>query len=159
MAYIVARPGRSFEIRESIATKDGPRARTLATFRTLSDAVLERARARARRHFDVERIRARAAELAIPSDDSAATYARSLIGELRRGAQLPPAIVRALRHELPEVQMPIPDTLDGADEWIGVDDSVRGRALRDLLDLADRLPQKARPPKSGFPRITSRTST
>jgi len=155
MAFIVRRPGGRFEIRESVATAAGPRARTLATFKTLNDAVLQRARARARQDFDVERMRERAARLGIASDDSAAALARRLVGELRRGAQLPPALVRALQRELPKPEAPIPDTVDGADEWLGVDDAVRGRALRDLLDLADHLPQRARPAASVFPRISS----
>ncbi len=53
MAYVVARRNGRFEIRESLHTPSGPRARTLAGFGgVLSEEVLARAGARARRPFD-----------------------------------------------------------------------------------------------------------
>ena len=42
MAYVVERRSGHWEIRESVHTAAGPRARTLATFRMLTDEVLER---------------------------------------------------------------------------------------------------------------------
>jgi hypothetical protein len=56
MAYVVARPKGRFEIRESLHTPDGPRARSLAGFDVLSDAVLAKAARRAQRPFDVEAV-------------------------------------------------------------------------------------------------------
>jgi hypothetical protein len=53
MAYVVARPNGRFEIRESLHTPDGPRARSLAGFDVLSDEVLAKAARRAQRPFDV----------------------------------------------------------------------------------------------------------
>jgi hypothetical protein len=53
MAYVVARPKGRFEIRESLHTADGPRARSLAGFDVLSDEVIAKAARRARRPFDV----------------------------------------------------------------------------------------------------------
>jgi hypothetical protein len=53
MAYVVARPKGRFEIRESLYTPDGPRARSLAGFDVLTDAVLAKAARRAQRPFDV----------------------------------------------------------------------------------------------------------
>lgn len=51
MAYVVRRRGNRFEIRESIHTADGPRARTLANFSRLTAQVLARAEIRSKRPF------------------------------------------------------------------------------------------------------------
>ena len=157
MAFLVARNDGRFEIRESIATAAGPRARTLASFRELDDEVLDRAAANARRPFDRRAIDARAQQLAVPRNRNRASRdARALISELRHGRPPAPSLVRLLRDELPTELRPIPDTIDQAYEWIGRSDSQRGLALRDLLGLADALPQRERPPRSTFPRIQSR---
>ena len=65
MAYVVARPKGRFEIRESVHTPKGPRARSLANFSQLSDEVLARARRRASRPFDAEAVRGAAARAAL----------------------------------------------------------------------------------------------
>ena len=52
MAYVVARPNGRFEIRESVHTEKGPRARSLANFSLLTDDVMARAAGRATRPFD-----------------------------------------------------------------------------------------------------------
>jgi hypothetical protein len=52
MAYVVSRPNGRFEIRESVHTQKGPRARSLANFSLLTDDVLARAAGRATRPFD-----------------------------------------------------------------------------------------------------------
>jgi hypothetical protein len=52
MAYVAARRRGRFEIRESLHTPAGPRARTLAGFRVLSDDALANAASRATRPFD-----------------------------------------------------------------------------------------------------------
>jgi hypothetical protein len=62
MAYVVARPRGRFEIRESVHTSRGPRARTLANFEELTDAVLDKARQRASRPFDPAAVRASASK-------------------------------------------------------------------------------------------------
>ncbi len=64
MAYVVTRPRGRFEIRESVHTPKGPRARSLANFGELSDEVLAAAHGRASRPFDVEAVRASAARAA-----------------------------------------------------------------------------------------------
>ncbi len=64
MAYVVARPKGRFEIRESVHTPKGPRARSLANFAILTDDVLARARRRASRPFDVDAVRTGAAAAA-----------------------------------------------------------------------------------------------
>jgi hypothetical protein len=60
MAFVVARPKGRFEIRESLHTAAGPRARSLAGFDVLTDEVLAKAARRARRPFDVEAVLASA---------------------------------------------------------------------------------------------------
>jgi hypothetical protein len=61
MAFVVARPKGRFEIRESVHTPQGPRARSLANFKDLDEEVLDRARRRATRPFDTNAVRAAAA--------------------------------------------------------------------------------------------------
>lgn len=56
MAYVVARPRGRFEIRESVHTPDGPRARSLAGFDVLTDEVLVKAARRATRPFDADAV-------------------------------------------------------------------------------------------------------
>jgi hypothetical protein len=60
MAYVVARPKGRFEVRESLHTSKGPRARSLAGFDVLTDAVLAAAAARSTRPFDTEAVLASA---------------------------------------------------------------------------------------------------
>jgi hypothetical protein len=67
MAYVVVRPKGRFEIRESIHTPKGPRARSLASFTRLTDEVLATAGRRATRPFDDEAVRASAARAANPT--------------------------------------------------------------------------------------------
>jgi hypothetical protein len=64
MAYVVVRPRGRFEIRESVHTPNGPRARSLANFAQFNDEVLEKARQRASRPFDSEAVRAAATRVA-----------------------------------------------------------------------------------------------
>lgn len=60
MAYVVRRPRGRFEIRESVHTPRGPRARSLASFSELNEEVLGAAARRAQRPFDPEGVRASA---------------------------------------------------------------------------------------------------
>lgn len=52
MAYVVARRGERFEIRESFHTSRGPRSRTLVGFAVLTDEILQAAARRAQRPFE-----------------------------------------------------------------------------------------------------------
>jgi hypothetical protein len=56
MAYVVARRGGRFEIRESLHTANGPRSRTLAGFDVLTDDILTAASRRAQRPFDADAV-------------------------------------------------------------------------------------------------------
>lgn len=156
MAFVVKRADGRFEIRESFVTPAGPRARTLAPFRVLTDEVIERARSLARRPFDAAKIKRRAAELRVPqAEGSVAVTTRKLVAHLRHGEQPPPALVAALTRALPSPPEVIrPDSLDGALEWIEADLALRGRTLRDLLQLASALPQRRRGDLV-FPRLST----
>jgi hypothetical protein len=156
MAFVVKRSDGRFEIRESLVTPAGPRARTLAPFRVLTDEVIERARSRARRPFDAAKIRRRASELRAPQvQGSVSATTRRLVSDLRHGERPPPALVAALTRVLPPAPAVIaPDSLDGALEWIEADLALRGRTLRDLLELASLLPQRRRG-ELVFPRLST----
>ena len=91
MAYVVTRPNGRFEIRESIHTPKGPRARSLANFATFSDKVLERARRRATRPFDKEAVRAAVQRASGPAASAIAPTA-------------PTTDATVPRHEQPETQ-------------------------------------------------------
>ena len=75
MAYVVTRPNGRFEIRESVHTEKGPRARSLANFSLLTDEVLTRAAGRATRPFDVGAVlgAARRAGAPMPTETPTAT--------------------------------------------------------------------------------------
>jgi len=64
MAYVVTRPRGRYEIRESVHTPKGPRARSLANFADLTEEVLATARVRASQPFDADAVRASAARAA-----------------------------------------------------------------------------------------------
>jgi hypothetical protein len=78
-----------------------------------------------------------------------------LLRQLRNGESLPPVLAAELRRALPRNAVRVPDGLDSAVEWIGADDATRGRALRDLVDVASRIPSRARPLRLSFPRLSS----
>ena len=158
MTFVV-RKGGQFEVRESRATPDGPRATTLATFRVLDDATLRRARARAERPFDPDAVRRRARAVGAPTAaPDVVLAARGLLVELDRGATVPVALRRQLLGRLePPPTAADPDIGDGLEDalaWVGATDDDRGRALRDLLALTDRLPAR-RPAALRFPRVDS----
>lgn len=71
MAYVVARRDGRFEIRESEHTAKGPRARTLASFRVLSDKVLAAAADKAKRAFDTQAVLASGCRAGAPMQSPA----------------------------------------------------------------------------------------
>jgi hypothetical protein len=153
MAFVVATKRGGFEIRESHNTPRGPRSRTLATFRELNDVVIEKARARADKPLSAEELREAANRAGAPGalapPDRAA---RKLISELGKGRRLDPTLRRLLV-----------DLLDGKEnpvsEWMAASPDERGRALVDLLLLADALPANGRRSRPlDFPRLDSRTN-
>ena len=142
MTFVVSRPGRPWEIRESVVTPSGPRARTLATFRVLDGSVLDRAESAATRTFDRALVRRAAIRQGAPVEEATADRAaRLVLAELSAGHPPPPGLRRLLVDRLQEAG-PVPDLLagDSIAEWIGASSARRGEALRDLLGLVDRLP-------------------
>src|SRR6478609_10971106 len=97
MAFIVPTRKGSFEIRESRSTAAGPRSRTLASFRELTDETIEKARARAAKAPSAGDLRAAAlragAPVAAPPVDRAA---RELVGRLAKGERPDPMLRRLL---------------------------------------------------------------
>jgi len=145
MAF-VARTRHGFEIRESRATPDGPRSSTLATFAVLDDDVLARAARRSSGRFDGAEVRRRARRLGAPIAPAAVDAALGrLIVELDGGAR-PSAALAALAAERlrPYRRVEPPDSAEDALSWLTATDEDRGRALRELLGLADRLPRPQR---------------
>ena len=86
MAYVVARPQGRFEIRESVHTPKGPRARSLAGFTRLTDEVLATAGRRASRPFDADAVRASAARAAAPTQRHRRPEMRRFVESSRRMA-------------------------------------------------------------------------
>jgi hypothetical protein len=149
MAYIVATKGGTFEVRESRNTPDGPRSRTLATFRELDAATIEKVVERAdkaptRKALIEAALRAGAPLASAPIEAAA----RALLRSLARGEALSSRNRRLLLDALNGESMQ-------AAEWLDTPLSERGEASRDLLLLVDATPLRRRPDKSNFPRIDS----
>jgi len=158
MTYVVVRHRRgepSYEIRESELTDRGPRARSLASFRVLDEVTLAKARARALRPFDPAAVRASAQRVGAPVEvaDPAERHARALLTEIVKGAPLAPALAALVRRELISDYVPT-DSVAAMLPWLDATPSDRAIALRDLLDLGDKLPAR---PRSAlrFPRLRS----
>lgn len=133
MASIVRRKDGRAEIRESYSTPNGPRSRTLAIFRELTDADLDKAARRAVRAFDRAKLLERARALGVPRfGDSASRSARALLAELRHGRPLAPSLVTALSSCL--TGLPSSDAVRWEMvRWFGVSDTERGETLRELV--------------------------
>lgn len=162
MAYVVSRPSGAWEIRESLRTNDGPRSRTLASFRELTPDVVEKARSRSASDLDAGELREAARRAGAPVAEAPADAAASeLLRRLSQGEELRPELrnllADAVRSTGAEAGTPS-DTARAAAAWLGANAAERGRALRDLLLLADRFPagkRRARPP---YPRLVSAPS-
>jgi hypothetical protein len=153
MTFVTRRADGRFEIRQSVSTPNGPRARTLATFRRIDDEVVDMAQARAEGRFDRGLVLRRAIEVGAPlGAPPAQRAARRLLGQLARGHRPPPLLERLLQAELAGGHPP--EGLEGVLGWLDATPEDRGRALHDLLLLADRLPTRRRPPLR-FPVVDS----
>lgn len=165
MAFVVPTKKGSFEIRESRSTPEGPRSRTLATFKELSEETIEKARSRASKPLDVPSLQAAALRAgAAIAADPADRAARDLISSLAKGKELDPTLKRLLRDALEnedrrdrprDPDAIVSDSARSVSEWIGASARERGDALVDLLLLADALPLRRRPERSVFPRLQS----
>ena len=139
MAFVVRRPKNRWEIRESYATDAGPRARTLATFKVLTTAVLDRAVAKSEGRADRRTLIREAKRAGVPLERREAdAVAETLIRATARGAPLRSGLQRLLMTQLgPRNQRD-----DSFAEWIGAPLEERARALVQLLDLGDSLPKR-----------------
>lgn len=157
MAYIVARKTGAWEIRESHNTDAGPRSRTLASFRTLTPTVIERARARSSKDLSEDELRKAArragAPVATTSSDAAAG---ELMAELAAGRRPRPLLARLLVQALSNDGPQPTDNAQAAAAWISASPERRGETLRDLLLLTDHLPRRPQRERARFPRIPSR---
>jgi hypothetical protein len=164
MAYATPRQNGTWELRESVSTPKGPRSRTLASFRTLSQDVIEQALERAEKPLSADDVRNAARRAGAPVDLAPADRAASdLLRELADGSE-PHPILRALLIEALQEKRPVRlgevaktgrdaplkadvipiDSLQNARasaNWLAASPSERGAALYDLLLLADRFPR------------------
>jgi hypothetical protein len=156
MAYVTLHPSGTWEVRESHVTPAGPRSRTLATFDELDDEVISRARARATEPLAAETIRAAArragAHVAPPAPDRAAA---ELVAGLEAGRSPRPGLRRLLEEALAGPPDPATSNARAAAAWIPASPRERGDALRDLLELTDRLPAQRRAKRRRAPRLDS----
>lgn len=141
MAYVTMRSNGACDVRESRSTPQGPRSRTLATFRVLTPEVVEHARERAERPLAAEDLRRAAARAGAPIAPAAPDRAAGeLLAELARGRRPRGALRRLLLAALNEDRDGATDNARAAGAWIAATPAQRGEALRDLLLLADSLP-------------------
>jgi len=158
MPFITPTKSGRYEIRESRNTPAGPRSRTLASFKELDAAAIEKARARAESPLDPADLRRAALRVGAPiAPTGVDRAARELLGRLGRGEEPSPMLRRLLLDALESRQRePVSDSARAASEWVDASANERGEALADLLRLADALPLRRRGPESEFPRLHSK---
>jgi hypothetical protein len=161
MAYVVARPGERWEVRESRSTPAGPRSRTLATFKTLTPEVLERAAARSSTPLDPLELRKAALRAGAPvAGRDADRAAGELLAALATGTKPRPVLRALLLDALTDTRPTTPrtssDSARAAARWATATQQQRGETLRDLLLLADHLPPRRRTACTRFPHLRSR---
>jgi len=163
MAFVVSTKRGSFEIRESRSTPEGPRSRTLVTFRELTDEAIEKAREKAAKPLSAAELREAALRAGAPIAPSPVDRAaRELLGRLARGERPDPMLRRLLldalatenRGDRPaDPSATVSDSARAVSEWVGTTPAERGEALADLLLLADALPMRRRADAIGFPGL------
>jgi hypothetical protein len=129
MAYVVARPKGRFEVRESLHTPKGPRARSLAGFDVLTDEVLAAAARRATRPFDAEAVLASARRAGAPVTTGTGGMAEGVRDSSKRFVEASRRMALSMRRR------PVSS---------GREDS--GAALIDLLGFADAV-ARSQPPR------------
>jgi hypothetical protein len=156
MAYVIARPGGRWEVRESRSTPAGPRGRTLATFKTLTPEVIERAGARSSTPLDLRELRKAALRAGAPVAGADADRATGeLLTELAVGNEPRPVLRRLLLDALEPGSSRTSDSARAAARWTTATPRQRGETLRDLLLLADSLPLPRVSVSRRFPRVRS----
>jgi hypothetical protein len=165
MAYVVAtKPGR-YEVRESATTPKGPRSRTLASFRELDAATVEKVQSQAEKPPTAAELTRSALRAGAPVRGSELNEAASeTLRRIAAGEQPDPKLRRLLLDALSHPDLSgrrskpkgtVSDAARAASQWVGVSSEDRADALRELLELADALPIKPRPHAIGFPRLRS----
>jgi len=161
VATIVARRDGRFEIRESFRTPGGPRSRTLAAFRVMTEEVLDGAARRARSRLDRSALVRRARDLGAQYEESHEDRAAlDVLSRLSHGGKLAPSVAGALRDALRGSPAGVTDSIPPVLEWLGRGAAERGEALRDLLRLADRVARSRGLRPAGdlaYPHIRSRS--
>jgi hypothetical protein len=153
--FLVSRPRGSWELRESHLTPSGPRSRTLATFRELTTQTVAHVAGRIPGALDVRALRALCRRAGAPVAPAAADGAAAeLLSGLARGERPRGPLLRVLAAELGAGNGSASDSELAAARWAAADPAERGRALRDLLLLADRLPAPTRAPLA-FPSLAT----
>lgn len=152
MAYIVPRKNGAWEIRETRSTPDGPRSRTLATFRALGDEVIAQAQERAEKPIDPDELRQAALRAGAPLEQPRADRAASqLLEQLSMGREPRRALRRLLADAVKGQDGGLSDAAQAAQEWVAATPEERGKTLVELLRLGDALPKRRRPDRSEFP--------
>ncbi|MGN6255506.1 MAG: hypothetical protein ACTHO8_11095 [Solirubrobacterales bacterium] len=165
MAYVVmTHPGR-FEVRESKFTEKGPRSRTLASFRELTDEVIAKVQTTADKPPTSKELKRAALKVGAPVQDSELDQAaKKTLRRIASGERPRPLLRQLLLDALLEEEDGDPpssptnsvsDAARAASEWVGAAPEERAQALRDLLELADVLPVRPRAREIGFPRLKS----
>ncbi len=163
MAFVTLTKKGIYEIRESRSTPDGPRSRTLASFKELTPEAIEKAQARAVTPPTAEELREAALRAGAPvAPEPIDRAARDLLGRLAKGQRPDPMLKRLLldalenedRSDRPrDPSSAVSDAARSVSEWVGTGARERGDALADLLSLVDSLPLRRRPDTIGFPRL------
>ncbi|BDX33365.1 hypothetical protein TUM20985_39120 [Mycobacterium antarcticum] len=97
MAFVIKRPGGRWELRESWMSPAGPRARTLASFRLLTQDVAARAVERSESELSSEAVMQMVRAAGAPvADCRAEEVARELVALLSAGADIPGALQQQL---------------------------------------------------------------
>jgi hypothetical protein len=148
MAFVVPTRRGRFEVRESKGTPEGPRSRTLVSFRELTDELIEKAQAKAEKPIGADELRSAARRAGAPvTGPPIDRAARELISELGKGRKLDPTLTHLLTNllarERPDDKgQALGDSGLSVAAWVGATPEQRGRALVDLLLLADAIPSR-----------------
>jgi hypothetical protein len=163
MAFITPTKKGTFEIRESRSTPAGPRSRTLATFRELTDEAIAKAQEKATKPPSADELREAALRAGAPIAPAPVDRAaRELLGRLAKGERPAPMLKRLLldalanedRSDRPtDSTATVSDNARSVSEWVGATAAEKGAALEDLLLLADVLPLRRRADTIGFPGL------
>lgn len=152
MAFIVPRKNGSWEIRETRQTSAGPRSKTLASFRELGEEAIRRASARAAQPLDPEKLRRAALRAGAPLETPLADRAaQQLLAEATAGRRPRRALRTLLAKAFEDKRHPFPEPVGSESEWLRASPEEHGETLRQLLLLADALPQRRRPDRIRFP--------